>query len=339
MLVFLLLIIGRIVHYQVIAVGVESAMDDSLQAEASLVKQLAKVSNVLEKTRHEIHELRRENTESRREIKESRREIKESRDEVKRLQHENAESKRKINKLEADNKRHQLRIVRSKNEEERTGTKELEGRQDGMTSHLRQSKELGLPTFLDKLIDFVEGELYHSILYLNETVDAQRDAILERTNTEKLLKTDISDLKSEVNTVKSEVNAVKSNQLRCLSGYQKFKIEEKETEGPLLPGGPNVKGKTYIAKGRVTFNPAFSGTPDLCFAAFGPFMDTSVPYHVTDENRVNIDLSYAKVKSTHVDFKFYQPKAGFTIGVQWLACGHSNRGMKAEMLLDLKFNK
>jgi len=83
----------------------------------------------------------------------------------------------------------------------------------------------------------------------------------------------------------------------------------------------------------VTFDPAFSGTPDICFGAFGSTNSF--------DGKDNIDFISKSVKPTHVDFQFGPQLSAsyFKIGLQWMACGHSNRGMTAEMLLDLKLNE
>jgi len=269
--------------------------------------------------------------------------------EIKLLKHENKDAKQEINLLKESIRVDKRRSVRddkihgiermNRNAEEVEGEQmeemskgkidSISGRQDGMTSLLRQMKELGLPTFSQKFIDFVNGELYHSILYLNKTVDEHRDAIQqERSNTEKLLKKADDSLRTKTSALKSEVDDLKSTvakQVRCLSGFQKLYY--------------NYQDEIY--GGRVTFNPAFSDTPDICFGAFAKSW-----------NDRNIEMMSTSVKSTHVDFKFYQPKSRDTanahvdasvvspyVGVQWMACGRSNRGMTAEMLLDLKLNE
>jgi len=130
-----------------------------------------------------------------------------------------------------------------------------------------------------------------------------------------------ADIDSTEKRLRTKIDSAIANQLRCLSGYQKFKMD----------------GYTY--RGRVTFNPAFSGTPDLCFSAFkAPSMFGGSHSSSDEMGDYNVQLLSKNVKSTHVDFEFFQIK-GRPIEVQWMACGHSNRGMTAEMLLDLKLNE
>jgi len=262
-------------------------------------------------------------------IKEIAHVLEDTRREVKMLKAHNHVDKRggKLGRIVRSETRRALQEMEDKLEG-KAETIEATGRQDGMTSHLRQNKEVGLPTFLDKLIEFVNGELYHSILYLNKTVKAHRDAILERSNQEKLLKKADDSIKTEISDLKSEVNAVKStvaNRLRCHSGYEEICLGE-ETSVANFGRLCSAPGKWTQKTKRVQFNPAFSGTP---ISSFG------LTLSLGEEER---SLSVKSVTPTYIEFNISGKSTW--IYWSWIACGNSNGHMEAEMLLEfLRSNK
>jgi len=319
---------------------------------ADRVKQ-PKVYN-LEDARQEIQLLKDENQDARQEIQLLKDENQDAKKKIQLLKDENKDAMQEIKLLLKSNIRDKRRMNtddtifeierRNRNADEADEEKivkgkidSISGRQDGVSANLRQMQR---PTTFDHFVNWTIG----NIEKLNKTVEANgdefRNAFLERRNQEKLLKkaddsikTKMSALRksveSEDNALKSEVNALKSEdkalksaiakQLRCLSGFQEVKTK--------------LTDAWFMFRGTVSFNPAFSGTPDICFGTFDQ-----------DLARFNVKLVSKNVKSTHFDFEFGYIQSRLVevttkIGVQWMACGRSNGGRTAEMLLDLKFNE
>jgi len=310
------------------------------------VKQ-PKVYN-LEEARQEIQMLKDENQVAKQEIQLLKDKNQDALQEIKLLLKANIRDKRRTNRDDTI-----LEIERrSRNADEADEADEelmekivngkidsISGRQDGVSANLRQMQ---LPTAFNEFVDWT----MKNIVDLNNTVESNdkeyRNAFLERSYQEKLLNNSIktkisalrksvesdvtalnSALKSEVNALKSEDNALKSaiaKQLRCLSGHLVLKNR--------------VHHNNFL--GRVLFNPAFSETPDICFGTFSESGET-----------FNTQLIYQIVNSTHFSFAFVQltdtdkrpHETTHLLSVQWMACGHSNGGRTAEILLDLKFNK
>jgi len=271
--------------------------------------------------------------------------------EIKLLKHENKDAKQEINLLKESIRVDKRRLVRddkihgfermNRNAEEADGgpmeemrkgkIDSISGRKNDVTT--RRAKDDAfqlLEKKLTKLINSKEKSLTETInskeKTLREKIESQGKSLTADINSiEKSLTKDINSkeksLAANIDSNKKEltekIDSAIANQVRCLSGYQKLNF---------------VEGGAF--QGRVTFDPAFSGTPDICFGAFG--------------SRVygdNIQFIYKIVKSTYVDLKlwttitYFQNEVYGIIGVQWMACGHSNRGMTAEMLLDLKLNE
>jgi len=327
---------------------------------ADRVKQ-PKVYN-LEDARQEIQLLKDENQDARQEIQLLKDENQDAKKKIQLLKDENKDAMQEIKLLLKSNIRDKRRMNtddtifeierRNRNADEADEEKivkgkidSISGRQDGVSANLRQMQR---PTTFDHFVNWTIG----NIEKLNKTVEANgdefRNAFLERRNQEKLLKkaddsiktkmsalrksvesednalkSEVNALKSEVNTLKSEDNALKSaiaKQLRCLSGHLVLKNR--------------VHHNNFL--GRVLFNPAFSETPDICFGTFSESGET-----------FNTQLIYQIVNSTHFSFAFVQltdtdkrpHETTHLLSVQWMACGHSNGGRTAEILLDLKFNK
>jgi len=230
-----------------------------------------------------------------------------------------------------DDKRHKIaRMIRNADEADIEQMEEmLNGKIDSISGRkneatVRRAKDDAFQ-LLEKKIKKVEktltAKIDSQVKSLTATIDSQGAKIdsqgakidSQGAKIKSQGKSLTADIDSTEKRLKANIDSAIANQLRCLSGYQKFEIDG------------------YKYRGRVTFNPAFSGTPNLCFSAF----EAPSVFHVGD---YNVKLISKNVKSTHVDFEFSRLRGG-PIGVQWMACGHSNRGMTAEMLLDLKLNE
>jgi len=289
--------------------------------------------------------------------------------EIKLLKHENKDAKQEINLLKESIRVDKRRSVRddkihgiermNRNAEEADGGQmeemikgkidSISGRKnDETTRRAKDDKFELLKKELKKYIDSKEKSLTETInsteknlrktinsneKTLREKIESQGKSLTADINSiEKSLTADINSkeksltanmdskekkLTEKIDSATDKIDSAIANQVRCLSGYQELKF----------------KGLSFGSyEGRVTFDPAFSGTPDICFAAFNPYM-----VFQTGKSGEIIMFVSKSVKPTHVDFKF---KSEYhSLGVQWMACGRSNRGMTAEMLLDLKLNE
>jgi len=171
------------------------------------------------------------------------------------------------------------------------------------------SQVKSLTATIDSQVKSLTATINSQVKSLTSNMDSKEQSLIEKMDSKE------QSLTEKIDSQGTKIDSAVANQLRCLSGFQELKIKRENTY-----------------QGRVSFNPAFSGTPDLCFGAFG------------EETAYSIMLISKNIKSTHVDFEFLQHSTTVheesrKLGVQWIACGHSNRGMTAEMLLDLKFNQ
>jgi len=284
--------------------------------------------------------------------------------EIKMLKDENKYAQREINLLKDENNNARLQLLKAKNRNDKRRVirddkihgiermirnadeadderieEMLKGKIDSISGRAKDDAfqllekkikklEKTLTAKIDSQVKSLTATINSQVKSLTANMDSNKQSLIEKMDskdqslTEKI-DSQVESLTANINSQGTKIDSAIANQLRCLSGFQKFKGKVER---------PKV---TY--QGRVSFNPAFSGTPDLCFGAYADYsLETNVEFISKD------------VKSTHVDFKFTR-KAKKNIfhaedfqdllGVQWIACGHSNRGMTAEMLLDLKYNQ
>jgi len=210
-------------------------------------------------------------------------------EQIKQIAHVLEETRREVKMLHnRDDKRQNLRrIVRSETQSALQEMEEkLEGKAETIEAPGQKKGKAKLRAGDDKF-----QMLEKKIKSLREKIDSSAKS-LEKTQT-------------EVNSLKTAI----AKQLRCLSGFQLL-------EKCCCHHCHN--GERRECKARVTFNPAFSGTPDLSFGLFGP-----------------VQLESRSVAPTHVDFIYYIFQTGCPkVNVQWIACGHLSRAMTDNMVLE-----
>jgi len=295
--------------------------------------------------------------------------------EIKMLKDENKYAQREINLLKDENNNARLQLLKAKNRNDKRRVirddkihgiermirnadeadderieEMLKGKMDSISGRkieatMRRAKddafqllekkikklEKSLTATIDSQVKTLTATIDSQVKSLTANMDSKEQSLMEKMNSkEQSLTEKIDSQGTKIDSQGTKIDSAIANQLRCLSGFQELYGEWGPDSNAF-----NLDGViTY--QGRVSFNLAFSGAPDLCFGAYAYY-----------RLGTNVELISKDVKSTHFDFKFMrngnpnvfkgQGKV-HRLGVQWIACGHSNRGMTAEMLLDLKFN-
>jgi len=260
-------------------------------------------------------------------------------EQIKQIAHVLEETRREVKMLHnRDDKRQNLRrIVRSETQsalqemeeklEGKAETIEAPGQRKGKAKlragddkfQMLEKKIKRVTEKMDSSVKTLTEKIASSTKTLTTEIDSAKESFKSQIDdSSKSLTTKIESSAKSLEKTQTEVNSLKTaiaKQLRCLSGFQRLKECLGDPFGTCSGTG---RGK---CKDRVTFNPAFSGTPDISFGIFG-----SVSKDVQLESR--------SVTPTHVDFVISMNGCVAVVDVQWIACGHSNQDMTDNMILE-----
>jgi len=269
---------------------------------------------------------------------------------IKELTHDLEDTRREVKMLNAHNhvdKRGQKlrRIVRS---ETQSALQEMEEKLEGKAESIEatgQKKDTALLRAADDKFQQLEKKINKVVKTLTEKIDASaKDLAAQIDSSKKTLKTQVeeslsakiessaesltTEIKSSAESLttkiessaeslkntQTEVNNLKSavaNQLRCLSGFT-------NKDCPSGTTGSYITICKYPCSARVTFSPAFAGTPDLSFALFAD----------------KFWMNSRSVKPTHFDIDLGRYPCGERVNIQWMACGVPKRDMTDNMLVE-----